>query len=211
MKSLISLDLHVSKFSSDGDVNDYYNRYDYDVKLVDEETDEEFLIGKGTSVLYLLEKSVDDSYDMMDAFDDNHHEGFYDLLFDERGCVKDEWEESMTINGNRHGNILVQDRLELLPDYQHKRYGEEVRHILRNLFYGCYGLEIIHSFPLQLELFDNSERRREQMHYDEMEHDSKIAFDSLSSYYRKSGYEQYNNSEYFFRFPSPDSLEDDME
>ena len=49
------------------------------------------------------------------------------------------------------------------------------------------------------------------MHYDEMEHDSKIAFDSLNSYYRKSGYEQYNNSEYFFRFPSPDSMEDDME
>lgn len=179
MKSLISLDLHVSKFSSDGDVNDYYNRYDYDVKLVDEETDEELLIGKGTSVLYLLEKSVDDSYDMIDAFDDNHHEGFYDLLFDEIGCVKDEWEESMTINGNCYGNILVQDRLELLP--------------------------------LQLELFDNSERWREQMHYDEMEHDSKIAFDSLNSYYRKSGYEQYNNSEYFFRFPSPDSMEDDME
>lgn len=207
MHPLITLDIRTSRSTPDGDAYNYYNRYDYDVKFLTDDNQEIF-IGKGSSVLYLYEKTINEGFDILDAFDDNHHEEIYNLLFDEDGDMKDEWENLFAENDSFNPNILVSDRLEILPEYQHHGYGKVVRHILRDFFSGCYGIEILHSFPLQLELFDNSDPWRAQMYYDIMEHDANNAHASLNRCYLRTGYTQYHDTEYFYRFPSVETLDE---
>lgn len=207
MLPLITLDIRTSRSTPDGDAYNYYNRYAYDVKLLTD-GDQEVFIGKGSSVLYLCEKAVDEGFDILDAFDDNHHEEIYNLLYDEDGDMKDEWEDLFAENNSYNSNILVSDRLEILPEYQHHGYGKVVRHILCDFFSGCYGIEILHSFPLQLELFDNNDSWRAQMHYDTMEHDADQAHTSLNRCYLSTGYTQYQDTEYFYRFPSAETLDE---
>lgn len=199
--TFIHLDIHTSKYSDQGDAGDCYNRYDYDVYLINDD-DEKVLIGKGSAVLYQYSKMLRNGYDPIDAFDDNHHEEIYDLLFDGDyvyGTIvlKSDWEEMLL--GSDSWNILVKDRLEILPEFRHKGYGKEVRSLLRSFFDGCYGIEVLKSFPLQLEPFDNAEGWRSQLKYDEMEQDEKKAQDSLNRCYKKDGYKQYKKTSLFYR------------
>lgn len=96
---------------------------------------------------------------------------------------------------------LVKDRLEILPEYRHKGYGKKVRSILRSFFDGCYGVEVLLSFPLQLELFDNHQGWRSELKYDEMEKDKKKATQSLNRCYKKDGYKRYKRTQIFYRVP----------
>lgn len=212
MLPLITLDIRTSRSTPDSDGHNYYNRYDYDVKLHTDD-DQDIFIGKESSVLYLGEKAMNEGFDIIEAFDYNQHEGIYDLLYDgdvidgtER--IKDEWADLLVENNSFNSNILVSDRLEILPEYQHHGYGKVVRHILRDFFSGCYGIEILHSFPLQLEVFDNNDPWRVQMHYDNMEQDAAQAYASLNRSYLCTGYTQYQDTEYFYRFPSVETLDE---
>ena len=207
MLPLITLDIRTSRSTPDGDAYDYYNRYAYDVKLLTDD-DTEIFIGKGSSVLYLCERAINEGFDIINAFDDNHHEEIYGLLYDEDGETKDWWKDLFAENESFNSNILVSDRLEILPDYQHHGYGKVVRHILCDFFSGCYGIEILHSFPLQLERINNSDPWRTQMHYETMSHDATHAHSSLNNCYLRTGYTQYQDTEYFYRFPSVETLDE---
>lgn len=199
----IHIDIHTSQYSEQGDATDCYNKYNYDVYLTNEE-DVEVLIGKGSAVLYQYGKMLKNGYDPMDAFDDNHHEEIYDLMFDDdytTGVIglNSDFEEMLECFDS--WNILVKDRLEILPEFRNKGYGKEVRSLLRSFFDGSYGIEVLKSFPLQLETFDNSEGWRSQLKYDEMEQDKKKAQASLNRCYKKDGYKQYKRTSLFYRLP----------
>lgn len=197
---MISLDIRCIKDSDD--ICAYFNRYEYDVLFATDDNSD-VVIGKGVVVLYLCGKALNDGFDIIMAFDENHHEGVYDILFDcdsGNDGLNDFWEDIMTSNDVFNQNILVSDRLEILPEYRHKGYGKVVRSLKRDFFNGCYGIEILHSYPLQLELFDNNKDEwRAQQHYEEMEQDTKKAFDSLNKCYKKDGYKRYKRTEYFYR------------
>lgn len=182
----------------------YFNKYEYDVFL-SIDVEKEIFIGKGIAVLYLYGKAMDEGVDIIEAFDENHHNGVYDILFDgnilagTKG-LKREWDEIMLDSYSL--NILVSDRLEILPAYRHKGYGNIVREIKRSFFSGCYFIEVLHSFPLQLEGFKNDENEwRAAQQYELMEQDSKKAFASLNRCYKKDGYKRYKRTEYFYRIP----------
>ena len=125
-------------------------------------------------------------------FDGNIKEGTLGL--------KEKWEELMLDSCSL--NILVSDRLEILPQYRHKGYGKIIREIKRSFFYGCYGIEVLHSFPLQLEGYKNDENDwRAAQQYESLEKDSKKAFTSLNRCYKKDGYKRFKRTEYFYRVP----------
>lgn len=203
-KPLNRVDFKSTKCIYEDSQSTYCNKYDYDAYLLSDDGTE-ILIGKGIAFLYLYGKAIDDGFDIIDAFDENHHESIYDLLFDGNvvdGTIgmKDEWEELMCDSFNL--NILVSDRLEILPEYRHKGYGKIIREIKRAFFSGCYGIEVLHSFPLQLESFNNSEDEwRAKQQYGSMEQDSKKAFASLNRCYKKDGYKKYKRTEFFYRLP----------
>lgn len=69
MLPLITLNIKTSRSTSDGEAYNYYNRYNYDVTLFTDD-DQELFIGKGSSVLYLCEKAMNEGFDIIDAFDD---------------------------------------------------------------------------------------------------------------------------------------------
>lgn len=210
----ITLRISTSCSSPSGDVSDCYRRYDYDVELSQDDGDS-VIIGKGVSVLYLYDKAMAEGIDILDAFDENHHEDIYDTLFDGgfmtgTAGIKEEWQELLEENDIYNNNILVTDRLEILPEYQHQGYGRMVRQILRDFFSDSFGIEILHSFPLQLELFDNAtDPWRSQMNYDSMERDAVLAQESLNRSYISAGYSQYRDTDYFYCLPSDDLPDDD--
>ena len=189
-----------SEDSESGDCYDYYNRYEYDV-ILDHEDGTSTLIGKGIVVLYLCGKALNEGADLFDAFDENAHNDIYDAMFDyTTNDLKPDWQDIMMDSFNL--NILVKDRLEILPEYRHKGYGKKVRAILRSFFDGCYGVEVLKSFPLQLELFDNNKGWRAEQQYDAMEKDAKKATRSLNRCYKNDGYKRYKRTQIFYRVPS---------
>ena len=195
----LSLNIRAMRSEDSGDYYDYFNRYEYDVML-DDEGDEPKKIGKGSAVLYLRGKAMNEDADIYDAFDQNTHNAIYEAMFDSMtNELNPDWEEIMENSFNL--NILVKDRLEILPEYQHMGYGKVVRSMLRSFFDGCYGVEVLLSFPLQLELFDNTEGWRSEMNYDAMEKDKKKATQSLNKCYKKDGYKQYKRTQVFYRVP----------
>lgn len=208
MLPLITLDIRTSQCTPEHDTYNYYNRYDYEVMLFSDDDDEYIFIGKGVSILYLCEKAINEGFDILDAFAENHHEKIYSILYNKNGGKQEEWEELFADNDSFNFNILVSDRLEILPEHQHHGYGKVIRQILRDFFSGCYGVEILHSFPLQLEMFDNNEPWRAQMHYDTMNHNKSQAQASLNRCYLSTGYTQYHDTEYFYRFPSIETLDE---
>lgn len=178
---------------------DFYNRYEYDVMLEHDE-DAPKLIGRGVAVLYLCGKAINEGADLFVAFDENVHNEIYEAMFDSAtDDLKPDWQDIMADSFN--SNILVKERLEILPEYRHRGYGKIVRAILRSFFDGCYGVEVLHSFPLQLELFDNHRGWRSELDYDAMEMDEKKAIQSLNRCYKKDGYKQYKRTQIFYRLP----------
>lgn len=178
---------------------DYYNRYEYDVML-EHENDSPILIGKGTAVLYLCGKAINEGADLFVAFDENVHNEIYEAMFDfETNDLKPDWQDILEDSIN--SNILVKERLEILPEYRHKSYGKQVRAILRSFFDGCYGVEVLLSFPLQLEPSDNHQGWRSELNYDALEQDAKKATQSLNRCYKQDGYKRYKRTQIFYRVP----------
>ncbi|MCQ2259393.1 MAG: hypothetical protein MJZ41_15615 [Bacteroidaceae bacterium] len=196
----IHLEIKATRSEDSGEYYDYYNRYEYDV-ILELEDDSSILIGKGKVVLYLCGKAMNEGADLLDAFDENAHNEIYDAMFDySTKDLKPDWQDIMMDTFN--SNILVKERLEILPEYRHKGYGKKVRSILRSFFDGCYGVEVLHSFPLQLELFDNDKGWRAELKYDAMEKDAKKATQSLNRCYKNDGYTRYKRTQIFYRVPS---------
>ena len=198
----------ISEYKSE---NEAYNKYEFDVLDVNDEYGTpgygtSVLVGKGKAILYLVEKKYMDYYTgdgMEDSFCANCHEEFYDELFDsETGSLRDEYLDLMVNSGSE--NILVPDRLEILPEYRNKGIGRKITEMIRNFFAGCYGIEIIKAFPLQLEGRTPSgldEDWRKKMLYDKMEQNADKATSSLYRMYEKKGYTRVLGTEFFYYLP----------
>ncbi len=172
------------------------NTYNYDV-MWSEEGDDVIKIGQGTIMLYLFSRTHHEKYiSIEDVFYENYHTEIYKTLFED-GSMKDEFMfDIMDSNGNL--NVLVPDRLEIFDGYRNKGYGKVVTELRRRFFSGCYGIEILKAFPLQLEVAITND---ELMNYAEMEHDEKKATDSLYKMYKKHGYKRVKRTNLFYNIP----------
>ncbi|MGH8565608.1 MAG: hypothetical protein ACREXW_16550 [Gammaproteobacteria bacterium] len=88
-------------------------------------------------------------------------------------------------------NLLVLDRLEVLPQYRGQQVGLDVmRHMLRRFSAGA-GAVAIKPFPLQFEVSppgDDEMKWREELQLERLPKDKRLATSKLCDYYKKLGF-----------------------
>jgi GNAT superfamily N-acetyltransferase len=160
-------------------------------------------VGKFGCYYMDIDRALNDGMPACDVFDAYASTiVFYDKIFD----AKTE-EYSSRIEKLCHGtplnrNVLILDRLEILPKYRGKKLGLEVlRHMIQRFGAGA-GLVALKAFPLQFEAQgsrDETDKWRSQLNLSKFKLDEKIATTKLITYYTKLGFERLPRTKFMFR------------
>lgn len=184
----------------------YINEYKVKIYSIDEgvtPTKKE-LIGKARLSLILLSLVMNDEMDFYEVFD--HSQFLFEIgeaIFD---FDKEEFKESLLEEmESSSANLLVIDRLELLPQWRHKGIGQKIIKDIILRFSGCCDLVILKAFPLQREVTNNDtniSKWRKKMQMDKLPEDEEFSFFKVYSYYQKIGFKRYEDSGYFYLNPA---------
>lgn len=129
-------------------------------------------------------------FDVLDCHSSSTVEYFEPIFGENSPCFSEAVEE--VTNGEADGcNLLILDRLELLPMFRGHNIGLKIlRHMMVRFSPGA-GLIALKAFPLQLECesTDAEERIwREQLGLETFVQDEKLSISKLQSYYSKLGF-----------------------
>lgn len=94
-----------------------------------------------------------------------------------------------------HSNILIIDRLEVLPKYRGMGLGKTMIEDAIKLFSNKTDIVALKAFPLQLEAEPNDMSTWQKlMKFDRLEQDSKKAIKQLRQFYKSLGFKQFEKS-----------------
>ena len=173
----------------------YINEYKVKIYNIDEEVTpiKKELIGKANLSLILLSLVMNDEMDFYEVFD--HSQFLFEIgqtIFD---FDREEFKESLLEEiESGSANLLVIDRLELLPQWRHKGIGKKIIKDMILRFSGCCDLIVLKAFPLQKEAANsdtNISEWRKKMQMDILPGDEEFSFLKVYSYYQKIGFERY--------------------
>ena len=103
--------------------------------------------------------------------------------------------------GANSSNLLVIDRLELLPNWRKKSIGKKVIKDIIWRFSGCFGLVMLKAFPLQQE-FQYADAQKtgwqKEMKMTDFSQDEAFSNYKVFAYYRNLGFSQFENTDYFY-------------
>lgn len=152
------------------------------------------LIGKAIVYQFLLEYMIREDYSIYALFTSyGKARDVGDLLLNsEKDDFNDKYEEFLTDSSNF--NVLYLDRIMLYPEYRGNGYGKFIIKEIIGRFYDTVGLVMTEVFPLQLELSKKSAR----MEYYSMDQDMEYSSFKLYNYFFNLGFEQENQSDYFY-------------
>lgn len=154
----------------------------------------EVLIGKAVVYQFLLEYMIREDYSIYALFTScgEARDVGHLLLNEEKNDFNDKYEELLTDSSTF--NVLYLDRVMLYPEYRGYGYGKFIIKDIIGRFYDTVGLVMTKVFPLQLELFEKSAR----MEYYSMDQDMEYSSFKLYNYFLNLGFEQENQSDYFY-------------
>lgn len=167
-----------------------------------DDDDKETLIGK-FRVFYIDADTVLNGgycsyFEMMDSRSETI--GYYEHLYGgEQGSVSAELEELLD-GPPSNQNALILDRLEILPEYRHKRYGLIVLRRLIERFGSGVGIVAMKPFPLQCEASwrEDVDEWRQRMKLDDFQKDETRSTAKLRWYYAALGFKRLPNTEFMF-------------
>ena len=105
--------------------------------------------------------------------------------------------ENLSEFGIYNTNLLILDRLEILPEFRGNDYSRRIIDDGIKNFGSNAGLMALKAFPLQLEYHDENKLQddwNKRMNIDRTDKDEKKAFTKLISYYRKLGFKKINKN-----------------
>ncbi len=98
-------------------------------------------------------------------------------------------------------NLLVINRLELLPKWRKKSIGKRVIKDIIWRFSGCFGLVMLKAFPLQQEFqYANNQKSpwETEMKMADFSQDEKFSNYKIFAYYLSLGFSKLENTDYFY-------------
>lgn len=158
------------------------------------------LIGKAELSLVLLTLMINQHVDYYTVFDNTQ-------FLNELGTTIMDYETNdfreplLSEVGADSNNLLVIDRLELLPNWRKKSIGKKVIKDIIWRFSGCFGLVILKAFPLQQEFqYPNGQKSpwEEQMKMVDFSQDEEFSNYKVFAYYQNLGFAQFENTDYFY-------------
>ena len=190
-------------WSSESFVSDYPDPHDFvyetsgDLFNFDEFENREF-IGKFRVYYVDVERARNEREPIFPLFDDHSAEveEYYEPIFGSEGY---DFNENLleAVNHEVSGcNLLILDRLEILPQYRRKKLGLTILHHMIDRFSAGASIVAMKPFPLQFEPIRDEDKKkwRDRMRLDQFPTDENIAIEKLYTYYRKLGFIHLNGT-----------------
>lgn len=158
------------------------------------------LIGKAEVSLILLTLMLNQQIDYYLVFDNTQ-------FLNELGMIIIDYEDNnlreplVNEAGAESSNLLLIDRLELLPDWRKKGIGKKVIKDIIWRFSGCFGLVLLKAFPLQQEYqYPNDQKSpwETEMKMVDFSQDEAFSNYKVSAYYLSLGFSKLENTDYFY-------------
>lgn len=200
--------------------------YEYDGEIFAVDSDSEVLIGKCRAIYVDVARAMAEGIDLYDVFDAHSSslEEYYCHIFNGNDFLEDEDEPSSIfsdalndlLNGNIVAyNLLILDRVELLPEYRGKFIGLSVMRYVMARFSQGAGIIALKAFPLQFEkgLITPEEKQWQmKLQLDAFTRNKKQAQKKLVNLYRDLGFRPLPKSPYMVfnvadRFPFVPTIE----
>jgi GNAT superfamily N-acetyltransferase len=162
------------------------------------------LIGKAEVSLVLLNLMMNQKIPYYQVFDNSQvlsELGETIMDFDENAFREPLSDEIMS--GSR--NLLVINRLELLPEWRKKNIGKKIIKDIIWRFSGCCDLIILKAFPLQQEYqYAHSQKTEweQKMQLHDLPQDEELSNYKVFSYYQRMGFTKLENTDYFYLNPA---------
>ena len=186
-------------------VSDYADTEDFtngiSGEIFAEGEDENRELAGNFKIYYIdVSRAIDSGISAFDVFD-SHSQGLYDyyseLFNGEEFCEKLQECFNYEIYGS---NLLIIERLEIVPKYRGKNWGLKIlRELIERFSYGA-GIVAIKPFPLQHECIEDSSSEKkkwfEGMEFSKLTQDKKIGTNKLIEHYGKLGFQRVENIEY---------------
>ena len=184
-------------WSSESFVSEYPDPHDFvyetsgDLYDLGKYEDREF-IGRFRVYYVDIERAMNQREPIYNVFDSHSAEveEFYEPIFGSEGY---DFNENLlkVVNYTVSGyNLLVLDRLEILPKYRRKKLGLTILHHMIERFSAGASIVAMKPFPLQFEQIGDEDKKkwRDKMRLDQFPTNENIAKEKLYTYYRKLGF-----------------------
>lgn len=175
-----------------GEEENFILKFNEDI-IADNDEDGEFLVGKATRYMFLLEEAHEAGYPIFDIFDSNSDfaNPLLEIYDEEEKQIKQDLIDTLMgefgVLGN--DNICYFSRLEILPRYRGFGIAKKVIRDNYKVFGSWCGLIVMNPFPLQFELDEIHKLPFEkQMAFGDLEKDEELANKNLRTYYKSIGY-----------------------
>jgi hypothetical protein len=184
-------------WSSESFMSEYPDPHDFvyetsgDLYDLGESEDREF-IGRFRVYYVDVERAMNQREPIYNVFDSHSAEveEFYEPIFGSEGY---DFNENLleVVNYKVSGyNLLILDRLEILPQYRRKKLGLTILHHMIERFSAGAAIVAMKPFPLQFEPIGDEDKKkwRDKMRLDQFPTNENIAREKLYTYYRKLGF-----------------------
>lgn len=191
MKTFLKFKYSTESIGCGGEEN-FILKFNEDI-IADNDEDGEFLVGKATRYMFLLEEAHEAGYPIFDIFDSNSDfaNPLLEIYDEEEKQIKQDLID--TLMGEfgvlENDNICYFSRLEILPRYRGYGIAKKVIRDNYKVFGSWCGLIVMNPFPLQFELDEIHKLPFEkQMAFGDLEKDEELANKNLRTYYKSIGY-----------------------
>lgn len=171
---------------------DFILKFNEDI-IADNDEDGEFLVGKATRYMFLLEEANEAGYPIFDIFDSSsdYANPLLEIFDEEENQIKQSLIDALMgeFSVLENENICYFSRLEILPKYRGHGIAKQVIRDNYKVFGSWCGLIVMNPFPLQFEL-DKIHKSpfEKQMAFGDLEKDEELANKNLRTYYKSIGY-----------------------
>lgn len=192
------------------DPTDFVNEIDFEVYLTDESGHLEEQVGKGKISQILFSLAMDCGFPLIDVMDATYSINQMSGVLFEWDEDKDFWDKIeiyFDFNPLENYDIFFLETLEVIAKYRGKGLGEKILNNLIERFYSSCGLWVLKAFPMQHDISIKSNKEENcndwntKMEYSLMESDFEKAQYQLFNYYKKRGFQNPFDMEYFIARP----------
>lgn len=149
-------------------------------------------IGKFRVYYVDVERAMNQREPIYHVFDSHSAEleEYYEPIFESEGYDFNENLLEVVNHEVSSYNLLILDRLEILPQYRKKKLGLTILHHMIERFSAGASIVAMKPFPLQFEPIRDEDKKkwRDRMRLDQFPTDKNIAIEKLYTYYRKLGF-----------------------
>lgn len=192
------------------DPTEFVNEIDFEVYLTDETGHLQEQVGKGKISQILFSLAMDCGFPLNDVMDATHSINQMSGVLFEWDEDKDFWDKIDTFfdyNPLENYDIFFLETIEIIAKYRGKGLGEKIINNLIERFYSSCGLWVLKAFPMQHDIGIKSDKEEnwsdwsKKMEYPQMELDFEKAQYQLFNYYKKKGFQNPFDMEYFIARP----------